>query len=213
MRSQQSGICLSASCLLRPMCCFAEKLIPFQLFYCLKVDIVRAKNGSPVMKSHFLALAKEVTPSCLCSREEEEDSPSLPSRRCSRRGDYRPKQGQEGRRTRISLGSATRWPKRWFYFCSTKWMHGLLHGKISPAVSPLVLLCPCSQVRGHLFLVQISSSSRDTKVFCRQTRRFQRAHSRWLWKWQMLSRYPWEQFPAPFLDFRMHQSPLLFLSF
>lgn len=93
MRSQQSGICLSASCLLRPMCCFAEKLIPFQLFYCLKVDTVRAKNGSPVMKSHFLALAKEVTPSCLCSREEEEDSPSLPSRRCSRRGGLPPKAG------------------------------------------------------------------------------------------------------------------------
>lgn len=61
----------------------AEKLIPFQLFYCLKVDSVRAKNGSPVMKSHFLALAKVVSPSCLCSREKEEDSSSLPSRRCS----------------------------------------------------------------------------------------------------------------------------------
>lgn len=49
------------------------------------------------MRSHFFALAKEVSPSCLCSREKEEDSSSLPSRRCSRQEDCCPKQGQEGR--------------------------------------------------------------------------------------------------------------------
>lgn len=181
----------------------------------LLLDTIRAKNGSPVMKSNFFVLAKEVSPSCLCSREKEEDSSSLPSRRCSRREGSRPKQGQEGKRLRLSLDTTTRWPKRWFYFCSRKWMQSLVHGKISPAVSPLVLLHPCSPVRGHLFLVQISSSSRDRQVFCRQTRWFQRAHSRWLWKLQKLSRYPWELFPALFLDvdFRIHQSPLCFWVF
>lgn len=91
MKSQQGGICLSAFCLLRAMCCLQKSSSPFRSF------TVRAKNSSPVMRSHFFTLGKEVSPSCLCSREKEEDYSSLPSCRRSRQEDSRPKQGQEGR--------------------------------------------------------------------------------------------------------------------
>lgn len=60
----------------------AENLIHFHFFYCLKVDTVRAKNVLPVIKSNFLALAKEVSPLCLCrssacSRERSELPPGF----------------------------------------------------------------------------------------------------------------------------------------
>lgn len=60
----------------------AENLIHFHFFHCLKVDTVRVKNLIPVIKSHFLALAKQASPPCLCwssacSRERSELPPGF----------------------------------------------------------------------------------------------------------------------------------------
>lgn len=140
------------------------------------------------MKSHFLALTKQVSPpwlcrSSACSREKSEVSSPLPILQMIQWGglmDGLPPQGQEGRRPRLSLETATRWPRSLFYYYSRKRMPALLHEKISPAVSPLLLLSLGAQFREHIFLVQTSSSCRAVKVFSPQITEFQRAHCRWL---------------------------------
>lgn len=187
----------------------AENLIYFHFFHCLKVDTVRAKNVLTVMKSHFLAPAKQESLPCLCcssacSRDRSELPPGFfslahPTDAPARRTDGRIATAGTGRQEAKTIPWNHHQVAKEFILLLQQKMPVLLH-KISPMASPLVLLSLYSQFREHIFLVQISSSARAVEVFHPHTAEFQRDHCRWLQKWQKLSWYSQERSPALFLD-------------
>ena len=168
----------------------AENLIHFHFFHWLKVDTVQAKNVLSVRKSNFLAVAKQASPPCLCwssawSREWSE----LPSSFYSL---AQPVDTPLGRtRGRLAIEGTARQEAATVpgnQHQVAKEFIVLLQLKMNARFaaqqyfSPLVLLSLYTQFREHIFLVQISSSSRAVKVFCPQTAELQRAHCRWLQK-------------------------------